>query len=95
VIEAQAHGLPAVVYDVQGISECFLPGDTGFVLSRGDRKGFRSAIERLAHATPAEQIARSARARTYAATTFDPQRHVREYLVLLSRLAGERTQSET
>ena len=88
VIEAQAHGLPAVVYDAQGISECFLPGETGFVLSRGDRNGFRRAIERLARAAPAEREARAARARTYAAATFDPQRHVREYLELLGRLVG-------
>jgi glycosyltransferase involved in cell wall biosynthesis len=88
IIEAQAHGLPAVVYDAQGISECFLPGETGFVLSRGDRDGFRQAVEQLARATPAEREARAAQARTYAATTFDPQRHVREYLDLLGRLAG-------
>jgi glycosyltransferase involved in cell wall biosynthesis len=88
VIEAQAHGLPAVVYEVQGISECFLPGDTGFVLSRGDRDGFRGAIERLARATPAERKARAGRARAYAAATFDPQQHVREYLDLFARLAG-------
>jgi len=89
VIEAQAYGLPAVVYDVQGISECFLPGDTGFVLARGDRGGFRRTIERLALAPPAERAGRSTRARAYAAATFDPQEHVREYLELFSRLARE------
>jgi len=50
LIEAQAHGLPAVVYDVRGISECFLPGDTGYVLPPGDQTGFRLAIQRLAGA---------------------------------------------
>ena len=91
VIEAQAHGLPAVVYDVQGIGECFLPDETGFVLSRGDRGGFQQAIQRLARATPAEREARAARARAYAAATFDSQQHVHEYLELFGRLAGSRS----
>jgi glycosyltransferase involved in cell wall biosynthesis len=93
VIEAQAHGLPAVVYEVQGISECFLPGETGFALSRGNRVGFRCAIERLARATPAERGVRSEQARAHAAATFDPQKHVREYLELFGRLAGVRVRS--
>jgi glycosyltransferase involved in cell wall biosynthesis len=90
VIEAQAHGLPAVVYEVQGISECFLPGETGFVLPRGDCDGFRRAVERLARATPTERADRAARARAYAVATFDPQRHTQEYLELLGRLTGGR-----
>ncbi len=93
VIEAQAHGLPAVVYDVQGISECFLPGETGFALARGDRDGFRNTIERLARATPAEREARAAQARAYAAATFDPQKHVRDYLELFGRLNAARLRS--
>jgi len=90
LIEAQAHGLPAVVYDAQGISECFVPGETGFVLSRGDRLGFQSTVERLAHATPEERKARAAHARSFAAATFDPQRHTLEYLELLGRLTSRR-----
>jgi glycosyltransferase involved in cell wall biosynthesis len=86
VIEAQAHGLPAVVCDVRGISECFLPGDTGYVLSPGDRDGFRQAIQRLAGATPAEREARAARARAFAAANFDPQKQVAGYLELFGRL---------
>jgi glycosyltransferase involved in cell wall biosynthesis len=93
VIEAQAHGLPAVVYDAQGIGECFLPGETGFLLARGDRDGFRGAIERLARATPTEREVRAAQARAFAATAFNTQRHVREYLELLDRLAGARAHS--
>ena len=86
VIEAQAHGLPAVVYDVQGISECFLPGDTGYVLSPGDRDGVRLAIQGLAGATSSEREARAAKARAYAAATFDPQKQVADYLDLFGRL---------
>ncbi len=88
VIEAQAHGLPAVVYDVQGIRECFLPDETGFVVPPGDREGFRRVIRRLAGAAPEEREARAAKARAYAAATFDPQQHVAEYLGLFARLTG-------
>jgi glycosyltransferase involved in cell wall biosynthesis len=88
VIEAQAHGLPAVVFEAQGIGECFLPGDTGFVIPRGDHAGFRAAVERLARTARADRPARAGRARAYAATTFDPQRHVRDYLDLFARLAS-------
>lgn len=86
VIEAQACGLPAVVYDVRGVSECFLPGDTGYVLAPGDRDGFRRAIQRLAGATAPEREARAARARAYAAATFNPQVQVAAYLDLFGRL---------
>jgi glycosyltransferase involved in cell wall biosynthesis len=91
VIEAQAHGLPAVVCDVQGISECVLPGDTGFVLRPGDRDGFRQAVQRLAGSTRPERAAMAARARAYAVATFDPQRQVAAYLDLFGRLAENPT----
>jgi glycosyltransferase involved in cell wall biosynthesis len=88
-IEAQAHGLPAVVYDAQGIGECFLPGETGFVIPRGDRAAFQRIIVELARAGPEERQARAERARAYASQTFDPQRHVRDYLELFARLIAE------
>jgi glycosyltransferase involved in cell wall biosynthesis len=87
-IEAQAHGLPAVVYDAQGIGECFLPDDTGFVIPRGDQAAFRRVIGRLAHSSPAERQARALRARAFAAQSFDPERHVRDYLELFARLTA-------
>jgi glycosyltransferase involved in cell wall biosynthesis len=87
VIEAQACGLPAVVCDVQGISECFVPDDTGFVLPHGDRDGFRRAIQRLAGDTAPQREARAARARAYALATFDPQNQMAAYLDLFARLA--------
>ena len=88
IIEAQAHGLPAVVYDAQGISECFLPGETGFVIPPGDRTAFRVTVSRLAEAAPPERRTRSSRAHLYAAETFDPESHARAYLELFSRLTA-------
>lgn len=85
-IEAQAHGLPAVAYAAQGIGETFVPEHTGWVIPRGDRAAFRAAIERLAAASSAERAARSAEARAFARTTFDPARQVAAYVDLFSRL---------
>jgi len=82
LIEAQAHGLPAVAYAAQGVSECFLPNDTGVVVPFGDQDRFRDAIKQLA--LPDSE--RRERARTFARNAFDPQRQVQAYLDLFQRL---------
>ncbi len=86
LIEAQAHGLPAVVYQVQGIAECFIPGTTGWVVPFGDRGAFRTALQPLL-ADPARRAACAAPARAYARGTFDQARQVEAYLDLFRRLA--------
>jgi glycosyltransferase involved in cell wall biosynthesis len=86
LIEAQAHGLPAVAYDAQGIGECFISGHTGWVIPRDDRLAFHAAL------APLFQLSNSARgelasaARSYARTSFDPARQVTAYLDLFDRL---------
>ncbi|BBL80834.1 glycosyl transferase [Rubrobacter xylanophilus] len=47
VLEAQASGVPAVVYGSGGPSECILPGESGFVADPGDEEGFFSLVEVL------------------------------------------------
>jgi glycosyltransferase involved in cell wall biosynthesis len=87
LIEAQAHGLPAVVYDAQGISECFLPGQTGWVVPQGDRAGFVARLQPLL----ADETLRRAcapRARAFASSQFDPARQLRAYLDLFARLVN-------
>ncbi|HTO05256.1 MAG TPA: glycosyltransferase, partial [Opitutus sp.] len=54
LIEAQAHGLPAVAYSVQGIAETFRPDRTGWEIRRDDRAAFRKRIELLARAPVSE-----------------------------------------
>ncbi len=85
-IEAQTHGLPCVAYDAQGIAETFVPDHTGWVIARDDRPAFRAALERLAASPAAERATRSAEARAFARTTFDPARQVAAYLDLFARL---------
>jgi glycosyltransferase involved in cell wall biosynthesis len=97
LIEAQAHGLPAVALDAQGIGECFIPGATGWTIARGDLPGFRAAVCRLAAEGPAGRAARAASAREFARTEFSPGRQVSAYLDLFERILrdGPRSPAET
>lgn len=84
LIEAQAHGLPAVAYAAQGVDECFIPGDTGIALPYGEQTAFRDAIRLFADGDPA----RRQRARDFARSTFDSSRQVQAYLDLFAQLVN-------
>jgi glycosyltransferase involved in cell wall biosynthesis len=86
LIEAQAHGLPAVAYTAQGIGECFIPGQTGWVIAREDRAAFHAALAPLFQLSESARAELATAARTYARTTFDPGRQVTAYLDLFTRL---------
>ena len=88
IIEAQAAGLPAVVYAAQGIGECMIPGETGYVIEPHDRAAFLAALLRLAREGGAERQARRDRAAAHARLTFDPQRQVAAYLQLFQKLSA-------
>lgn len=90
LIEAQAHGLPVVASEAQGIRECFLPGRTGWAIPRDDRDGFRAALLRLINEPAAERAARGAEARAAARRTFDPATQVAAHLTLFERLVAEK-----
>lgn len=90
LIEAQAHGLPAVAYLAQGIRESFIPERTGWAIARGDRHGFRAAIERIMNVSSWERTARAVEARDYARNHFDPARQVAAYLDLFAQLRASR-----
>ncbi|HWA84951.1 MAG TPA: glycosyltransferase [Opitutus sp.] len=86
LIEAQAHGLPAVAYAAQGIRESFLPDRTGWSIDRGDRPAFRDRLLALARDPASVRTARADAARAFARAEFDPTRQVAAYLDLFSRL---------
>lgn len=90
LIEAQAHGLPAVASAAQGIRECFLPGETGWEIPPGNRVAFREALTRLMTEPAAERARRADRARTFARDRFDPARQVRAYLDLFAAVTAAR-----
>lgn len=85
LIEAQAHGLPAVVYAAQGIEECFVSDETGWVVPAGDRAGFVARLQTLLASRELRHTA-SARARAFAAAEFDADRQPRAYLDLFAQL---------
>lgn len=86
LIEAQAHGLPAVAYQAQGIQECFIPGRTGWAIPRDDREAFRATLVRRMEDTANTRTAAAASARAFARESFDPARQVVAYLDLFDRL---------
>ena len=90
LIEAQAHGLPAVVYAAQGIDECFVLGESGWVVPHGDRAAFIRRLQPLL-ADASFRRACGARARAFAVHQFDPARQPRAYLDLFARLVQNRT----
>ena len=91
LIEAQAHGLPAVAYEAQGNSECIVPDRTGWIITRHDRAAFHTALVRLAAEPPSTRAVRSTEARTFARATFDPARQVDAYLTLFEALVSHST----
>ena len=86
LIEAQSYGLPAVAYQAQGIEECFLPGYTGWAITRHDRAEFCKAVTKLFHLLPSERASMAAAARERARSLFDPDCNVQAYLDLFRRL---------
>ena len=86
LVESQAFGLPMIAYDAQGISECCVPGETGYVIARDDRAAFREKVRELARADDASRAARAEQARAYARETFDRDRQVARYLELFEQL---------
>jgi len=85
LIEAQAHGLPAVVYAAQGIAECFVPDETGWVVPPGDRAEFLARLQPLL-ADAAFRSGCGAGARTFAASRFAQAQGPAAYLELFARL---------
>jgi glycosyltransferase involved in cell wall biosynthesis len=86
LIEAQAHGLPAVAFQAQGIEECFVPGETGWAIPAGQRAEFCAALERLIREPSSARATRSAAARAFARAAFAPDRQVAAHLDLFAQL---------
>jgi len=90
LIEAQAHGLPAVAMEALGIRECFVEGETGWMLAQGDFAGFLTALALLAADSPAQRAERAGQARAFARSSFDPARQVAAYISLFELLNRKR-----
>lgn len=84
LIEAQAHGLPAVAYAAGGVAECLRDGVSGAVIPPDDAASFRAALVRLL-GDDALRAAQGDAARLFAREAFEPARQSRLYLDLFSR----------
>lgn len=88
LIEAQAHGLPAVAYDAQGVTEAFAPGLSGELIPAAAPDAparFTATLTRLL-ADPPRRRAMAAAARHHAAAHFAPATQISAYLDLFIRL---------
>lgn len=85
LIEAQAHGLPTVASEAQGIEECCLPGETGEVIPRDQPGAFRAAILRYANPDPGIRE----RAIAFAREQFDSAKQSQAHLELFTDLTGQ------
>lgn len=90
LIEAQAHGLPAVAFAAGGVSECLSPGVSGTVIPAGDETAFAGALTRLL-GDPVLRAAQGQAARTFAREAFEPARQANLYLALFSRLVAAKS----
>lgn len=94
LIEAQAHGLPAVAYDALGISETFVPDVSGFLIPRDDAAGFRQALLQLLR-DPVQRATMADAARRHARESFSAARQINTYLNLFTSLAKRGDRVET
>lgn len=85
LIEAQAHGLPAVACETGGVAECLQEGVSGRVVSLDDHPAFRTALSVYLENGDTRQSASRA-ARLFARESFDPERQTARYLTLIERL---------
>ena len=88
LIEAQAHGLPAVAYDAQGVAEAFAPGFSGELIPAAAPDAparFTATLTRLL-ADPTRRAAMATASRHHAATHFAPAAQIQAYLDLFTRL---------
>ncbi|MDR2726961.1 MAG: glycosyltransferase, partial [Deltaproteobacteria bacterium] len=87
VLEALAHGLPAVVTDVVGNRDAVSDNETGFLYPEGDADAAASALCRLAD-DPDLRRTLGARAREHARQRHDARKMAADTLALLRDAAG-------
>jgi glycosyltransferase involved in cell wall biosynthesis len=86
-IEAYAHGKPVVAFDVGGIPEWLLDGETGFLVPRKDTGAMAAAIDRLL-ADSALRARLGAAGRDLERTRFSRERHLDAFEAVLRSAGG-------
>lgn len=86
LVEAQAHGVPVVAYDANGVKETFLPGQSGTLIPPGETTAMSFAIEALLRDHKRRQTYRQA-AHKYATSQFDPTQQAQHFLDIINDIA--------
>lgn len=91
LLDAQAMGVPPLVYEAGGVREGVRDGETGFVLPPGDVEGMARVAEALLR-DPARRLAVAQAGREFVETHFQPRnlaaRHTAFYLAAVARAVG-------
>jgi glycosyltransferase involved in cell wall biosynthesis len=88
IVEAGACGVPAVAFDVGGIADVILQGETGFVVPLGDTEQFiQRAITIATTPSLCEAMGQKARQRVHAEYSLSTM--IENYSNLFERLVSE------
>ena len=87
IVESQTAGLPVIAYDCAGVSETFIPDESGFLVGAGDQNLFQQKIEIL-HENIQLRKSMGARGRIWALEKFDPIERLKDYMQIISRIVN-------
>lgn len=87
LIEAQAHGLPAIAAAARGVDETFAEGASGFLIASDDLTAFAAAVTRLVSDARLRRTM-SDRARQHAQDHFSAAAQIKAHLGLFEKLAS-------
>lgn len=93
VLEGMAAGLPAVVADAPGVSECHIDGVTGLVVARDPALLAASIARLLSDPGLRQRMGRAARAHVHERYSMEANR--RRYLDLFGRMTGRNVCAES
>ena len=86
LIEAQAHGLPAIACTARGVDETFIDGETGHLMPQGELQQFAEAVTHLCSSRDRLQVM-GERGRAYALAHFSAEAQIKAHLDLFEKLA--------
>jgi glycosyltransferase involved in cell wall biosynthesis/predicted Zn-dependent protease len=85
VLESLYMGMPVVAFDVGGMSEAIVDGESGFLFQEGNIDGISSALVRLV-TEPETRARMGAKAHDYTSKNFDPEKMCESVLAVYEDL---------
>lgn len=87
LIEAQAHGLPAVAFSARGVDETFIDGESGHLIPSDDLDAFSTAVVSLLR-DESQRREMGQRGRDFATARFSTAAQAKAHLDLFEKLAS-------